>query len=207
MTLSELFNHEGDNITLSIKTVEFGNYYKSSDGIKEPIEWIVLDMQDNKLLLISKEAIDYKSYHESYTEVTWEKCSLRKWLNGRFLNSAFTHDEQSKIAVTTVTADKNPSFDTPPGNNTTDKIFLLSIPEVNKYFSSDSTRQCQATEYAKVQGAYMDSDNGFCWWWLRSPGQVSNDAAYVDHDGYVDNYGFNVDIGDIAVRPALWINL
>ena len=217
MTISEYLIYEGDNIALSNKTVEFGKYYKSSDSIKQPIEWIVLDMKDNKLLLISKDAIDCKRYHESYTEITWEKCSLRKWLNGTFLNIAFTHEEQSKIADTTVTADKNPSFDTPLGNNTTDKIFLLSIPEVKKYFNSDSAGQCRATEYAKAQGTYtLDNDN--CLWLLRSPGFAFSGVKFYYDSGFIYDYLGNlvnkgiyadnlVNNGIYAVRPALWINL
>ena len=72
---------------------------------------------------------------------------MRKWLNGTFISNAFSSDEQNMIQSTTVTADKNPSYSTSPGNNTTDKVFLLSITEVNQYFSSNSARECQGTAY------------------------------------------------------------
>ena len=111
------------------------------------------------------------------------------------------------IASSTVTADKNPSYSTSPGNNTTDKVFLLSITEANKYFSSDSARQCSATAYAKAQGAYTATSNGNCRWWLRSPGRYSSDAACVNGDGSVISVGYGVSSSGGAVRPARWINL
>ena len=188
-------------------TIKFGFYEQdnnTSNG-KEEIEWKVLAVDGNKALVISQYALDCQKYNSTYTDTTWEKCSLRTWLNGTFYNAAFGSDYQKMIASSTVTADKNPSYSTSPGNNTTDKVFLLSITEVYKYFSSESARQCQGTAYCYAQGAYKAS-NGNCWWWLRSPGIDSISAAGVDDDGSVDDVGYvRNDIG--AVRPALWINL
>ena len=190
-------------------TIKFGHYEQDNNSTngKEEIEWIVLAKDGDRLLVISKYALDCKQYNSSYTSVTWETCSLRKWMNGSFLNSAFNSGEQKLIQKSTVTADKNPSYSTSPGNNTTDKVFLLSITEVNKYFSSDSARQCSATAYAKAQGAYTNTSNGNCLWWLRSPGNYSLYAAVVYNDGFVYDSGDFVHDSDDAVRPALWINL
>ena len=110
------------------------------------------------------------------------------------------------IPTVTVSADKNPDYSTNPGNATQDQVFLLSITEVNKYFSSDSARQCKPTDYAVANGAW-ESDSGNCWWWLRSPGNYQNYAAYVYGAGDVNEYGSNVIDDGIAVRPALWIDL
>ena len=188
--------------------VFFGSYEQDNNTAngKEDIEWLVLAKEGNKVLVISRYALDCQQYNTSYTNVTWETCSLRKWLNGTFISSAFNSVEQAMIQNTTVTADKNPSYSTSPGNNTTDKVFLLSITEANKYFSSDSARQCQGTAYCYAQGAYKVS-NGNCWWWLRSPGHDSSNAAFVRNDGSVNNYGDFVNYGTDAVRPALWIDL
>ena len=89
---------------------------------------------------------------------------------------------------------------------TVDQVFLLSITEVNKYFSSDSARQCKPTDYAVANGAW-ENDSGNCWWWLRSPGVSQADAAGVHRGGDVDELGNYVNIVNIAVRPALWIDL
>ena len=189
--------------------VFFGAYEQdnNTENGKEDIEWLVLEVKDGKALVISKYALDCKHYNTSYTDVTWETCTLRKWLNNDFLGAAFSADEKAMIPTVTVSADKNPDYSTNPGNTTQDQVFLLSIPEANKYFNSDSARQCEPTDYAVANGAYVDSDNGNCWWWLRSPGYGQDDAADVDCDGDVYEGGYFVYFDDIAVRPALWIDL
>ena len=196
-------------------TIKFGHYEQdnnSSNG-KEEIEWIVLAKDGDKVLVISKYALDCQGYNLSYTSVTWETCSLRKWMNGTFLNAAFNSGEQRLIQKSTVTADKNPTYSTSPGNNTTDKVFLLSITEVNKYFSSVEARKCAPTDYAKAQGAYASSSystggKATCWWWLRSPGNGSRSDAGVGDDGFVNDHGYYVLVeGFDTVRPALWISL
>lgn len=196
-------------------TYTFGAYEQdnSTSNGKEAIEWTVLDKDGMSLLLISKQALDCQQYNTSYTDVTWESCSLRKWMNGTFLNKAFNAEEQAQIQNTTVSADKNPEYNTNPGNATTDKVFLLSINEVEKYFNSDEARKCAPTAYAKAQGAYTSdsyktaSGAATCWWWLRSPGFTQSCAASVRYDGSVNYRGYDVDYDNGAVRPALWINL
>ena len=190
-------------------TVRFGAYEQdnnTSNG-KEDIEWIVLVREDDRILVISRYALDCQPYNTAYSEVTWETCSLRKWLNGTFLNTAFSDEERGKIPSVTVSADKNPSYDTSPGNNTKDQVFLLSITEANKYFSSDSARQCQGTAYCYYAQGAKKADNGNCWWWLRSPGYDPNNAAHVYINGKVITLGIDVYHGTDGVRPALWINI
>lgn len=111
------------------------------------------------------------------------------------------------ITTVTVSADENAHHKTDPGNATQDKVFLLSVPEVNKYFTSDSARQCKPTAYAKKQGAYTNS-SGFCLWWLRTPGYAGqNYAVRIGNDGDVFKHGSYVFYVDDTVRPAMWINL
>lgn len=185
----------------------FGSYPQGKNGERAPIEWIVLAKKDNKILATSKYALDYQQYHTEWVDITWENCSLRKWMNDTFINTAFTAEEQTLILDSKVSADKNPEYSTNPGNATKDKVFLLSITEVEKYFSSDGARQCKHTDYAVANRAHVNSDNGNCSWWLRSPGNYQNYAADVSRDGSVRYGGFNVDIDFYGVRPALWINL
>lgn len=194
--------------------IKFGRYEQDNDPSngKENIEWIVLAKKRNSVLVISKYALDYQRYNMSYTDVTWETCSLRRWLNRTFLNEAFSAEEQNRIQSSAVAADKNPSYGTPPGNKTTDKVFLLSIAEADSYFGSDEARKCAPTAYAIAQSAYADDsdaedDSALCWWWLRSPGEDSFIAANVDIDGSVYTLGLSVFDDDVAVRPALWLDL
>lgn len=192
------------------ETVFFGSYEQDNDTSngKEDITWIVLAKEDNKILVISEEALDCKPYNnEKYTEVTWETCALRKWLNSSFINSAFSSEEKAKIPAVTVSADKNPKYSTDPGNATQDQVFLLSIAEAEKYFSSDSARRCTPTEYAIANGAERS-----CLWWLRSPGKYSERATNVESWGgiYCEGYLYRTISaydGDLAVRPAMWISL
>ena len=188
--------------------ITFGSYEKDNNTAngKEPIEWIVLDVQDGKSLLISRYALDCKPYHSYNTSVTWENCSLRKWLNNEFMSEAFSAEEKARIPALMVSADKNPEHNTNPGYVTQDQIFLLSIPETNEYFASDAQRQCKASAYAIAQGCYVNQDEN-CWWWLRTPGSSSAYAAGVGRGGTVSNNGNSVNGTSDAVRPAMWVSL
>ena len=189
-------------------TIKFGFYEQdnSTSNGKEEIEWKVLAVEGNKALIISQYALDCKPYNNTYTDTTWEKCTLRTWLNGTFYEAAFGADYQKMVVSSTVSADKNPKYDTDPGNATEDKVFLLSITEVNKYFSSDSARQCRTTDYAVANGAYKSNDN-VCWWWLRSPGYRQCSATIVYYGGDVNELGYGVSNDGYAVRPAMWISI
>ena len=198
-----------------LKTAEVGEFVlfgayeqdnNTSNG-KEDIEWLVLEVKDGKALVISKYALDCKRYNTSETDVTWETCTLREWLNNDFINAAFSADEKAMIPTVTVSADKNPDYNTNPGNATQDQVFLPSITEANKYFSSNSVRKCKPTDYAVACGASVSSSNGNCWWWLRSPGYIPYTAAFVYIAGDIYEGGINVNYDNIAVRPALWIDL
>ena len=196
----------------------FGKYEQDNDKSngKEPIEWQVLDKKGSKVLLISKYGIDSQHYNDDYIDVTYETCSLRNWLNEKFMDNAFDPDDKQMIQITSVSPDKNPECDVDPGKRTEDKVFLLSIKEVERYFKDDKSRSCVATKYAaaqaenqaEAQGKY-DNDYIPCWWWLRTPGyhiDYSDDnwgadktrldetdyVAYVETNGYIDYSGCRV---------------
>ncbi len=194
--------------------VTFGAYEQDNNNSngKEDVEWLVLAKEGNEVLVISKYALDCQQYNTSYTHVTWETCSLREWLNGTFINNAFSAEEQAMIPTVTVSADKNPDYSMDPGNATQDKVFLLSITEANQYFTSDEARKCAPTDYAIAQGAdaydsYKAGGRAACRWWLRSPGCSQAEAAYVRNDGDVYGYSNTVCNDNYAVRPAMWITL
>ncbi len=202
-------------------TITFGRYEQDNDlsNGPEPIEWQVLDVQDDRALLLSRYGLDAKPYYEQYADMTWENCSLRHWLNEDFINAAFTAQEQKGILTTAVDNSRNQGYwDTNGGNNTEDQIFLLSVAEANRYLGvtkddSDNLKsRTSPTAYARQQGAFIayneyntveGSPAG--WWWLRSPGTSQYCATFVYSDGslgspYVDNSGG-------CVRPAMWISL
>ena len=96
-------------------------------------------------------------------------------------------------------------------NDTEDKIFLLSISEVEKYLPTDFFRRCSATDHAKENGldvcVYADRSNGNIRWWLRSQGFSGEHISIVTAYGKIFRKGYSVNDDSIAVRPALWLDL
>ena len=200
--------------------VSFGTYPQTKAGNDAtPIEWLVLARDGNKALLISRYGLDAQPYNKDNTSVTWETCTLRTWLNGMFYNKAFSSAEQAAILTTNVDNSKSQCYsgwNTSGGNNTQDKVFLLSYAEASKYFgvtynSSNTKSRVAPTAYAIAQGAGKNSsyktadgiDAG--WWWLRSPGAYQSSAAGVRTGGSLFFNDVNYDSG--SVRPALWVNI
>lgn len=205
----------GDYITL-------GKYEQDNDKKEtEDIEWLVLDIQDSKALVISRYALDCMPYNDTLDEVTWESCSLRKYLNGEFVAAAFTDEEDEMILPTLNTNEGNSEFDTQGGKDTNDKVFLLSEKEFNKYFvDNEIPFFCSPTAYAESQGSYRDDGTyalDAALWWLRTPG-VSNDmATEVITTGFkfdgapVTNEWGSEEEGyvpaGVSVRPAMWVSI
>ena len=204
--------------------IPFGTYPQTKEGTDQtPIEWIVLDYDEtnHKALLLSKYGLDTVVYYnKAWAEITWEQCTLRTWLNGEFLENAFSMAEQSAILITNV--DNGPDqgykgWNTNGGNNTQDQIFLLSYAEANRYLGvtyddrNNMKSRAAPTAYAVAKGAWIKTgyktENGKTagWWWLRSPGSSPYFAAAVDWGGSLQLK--SVENEHIIVRPALWINL
>lgn len=191
------------------ESVFFGTYEQDWESIngKEPIEWTVMDRQDGRVLLLSKAGLDSVPYHNEAAPVTWETSNVREWLNTRFFQNAFSEIEQAVISTVTVTDSNNPEYDTPSGNDTQDKVFLLSIDEVLHYFPEESERLAPRTKYAKGQGVFARGKPISCWWWLRSPGKEAGYACSVFTAGEILIHGNSVELDYMAVRPAIWIDL
>ena len=198
-----------------MEIIQFGSY-EQGNGIKL-IEWLVLTKKNNKALILSQYALDCQPYITSTQNVKGETCTLRTWLNNDFYNAAFNSTEKGKIASTMLSNADNPNYGIDGGNFTTDKIFLLSIYDINSvtcgfdnsYDRYDYARRCQPTEYAKAQGCWVAQNYycGNCLWWLRSPGYDSDFAAFVYSSGCVSYNGTGVNNDMAGVRPALGINL
>ncbi len=185
----------------------------------EPIEWIVLDIKDGKALLLSKYGLDAAPYHTENEGVAWETCMLRAWLNNEFLNTAFDETQRSAIQTTEVDNSESQRFskwDTDGGNNTQDKIFLLSYKEANQYLHvtvnilNNFGANCSPTGSAVSHGAQANSSiltsdgDVTAGWWLRSPGEYPTSASFVDECGAV-NDDF---VGYIkCIRPVFWLDL
>ena len=188
------------------ETIEFGNYPQDKDGTEKPIEWIVMKNEGNQVLLLSKYVLDAKPYNEELEEVTWETSDIRQWLNNEFYTTAFNKAEKAKIQTSLIKNEDNSEYGTSGGNDTEDKVFLLSEKEAETLFSNDEEKIAKATEYAEKSVVYVNEEKAVLWW-LRSPGDYSNSAAVVNRDGWVYRDGNNVDDRYDGVRPALHLNL
>lgn len=184
--------------------IEFGTY-EQDDNLgngKEPIEWIVIDKNTTSILLISKKILDAQRYHEdSFTDdkATWEKCSLRKWLNGTFYNAAFNSSEKQKIANTTVVPDpKEYSTSPDPGNKTIDKVYLLSKNEYNQYSDIDGLRPVECTKHTIAKNDRMMPRGQ----WLRSPYYNDPEKAEFILDTFIDSEDKWYREG---IRPVIWV--
>ena len=182
----------------------------------EPIKWRVLKTDGKDAFLLADKALDDQLYHAEFTGITWEKSTIRKWLNEKFMNTAFSSNERDGIKMTNVINDRNINYGTKGGNNTNDKIFLLSEEDVynskmtivygftKDYSNFDEGRKCKSSVFAKAMGVWSDLEN--CRWWLRSPGDSSRSAVYIKTTGGIYRIGTVVD-GDLPVRPALHLDL
>ena len=202
----------GSSVVVNVgDIISFGKYEQDNNTTNgtETIQWRVLDKNDEgQYLIVSENVLDAKPFNTTNTHITWDKCTLRSWLNGypasyntvgtdfsndNFIDAALTAQEKAKIVTSHVSADRNPYYpEYSPGNSTTDKIFLLSRNEANQYFATDKDRLAEATRYAVKRDAYVKgsasgtySYDGTCTdahciavWSLRSP-----DRHYkVDYD-------------------------
>lgn len=217
--------------------VVFGSYEQDNDESNgtEDIEWIVLDNTDGKLLVISKDILNYMRYSEETT--VWEYSDLRSWLNGEFYDIAFDDNEKSSIVLSVCENPGNPYFGTSAGSGTNDNIFCLSYDEAYTYFSFTNWNESSlsgnsqtiiaspsvwakkkklASAYAITEGYYnaVLSTYGFsatcigvegCDWWLRTSGQDGDHACIVGMYGSV-NSSETVSITVAkGVRPAMYL--
>ena len=195
------------------ETIEFGNYPQEEDGTEKPIEWIVMKNEGNQVLLLSKYVLDAKPYNKGWENVTWQTSDIRQWLNNEFYTTAFNKTEKAKIQTSLIKNEDNSEYGTSGGNDTEDKVFLLSEKEAETLFSNDEEKIAKATEYAEKSGVYVNEEKSGVYvneeksvlWWLRSPGDDSSLAAEVNDDGWVDRRGDDVDYDYDGVRPALYL--
>ena len=194
-----------DRLDEKYEIITFGHYEQDSDlsNGPEPIEWLLLEKDDEKVLLVSRKVLDYGRYNNSLEDVTWENCSIRQWLNTDFLDTAFSNAERAKIITATVTADES-RYSTTQGNNTEDKVFLLSYAEAKRYFESDEDRRCFPTAYAVDRGA-AESDTGRAPWALRSASSNNREVACVTSDGKIVDHVYVIDSD--CLRPAIVLNI
>ncbi|BCN31892.1 DUF6273 domain-containing protein [Anaeromicropila herbilytica] len=187
--------------------------------------WRVLDIQDNRALIITEDIIEQRPYHDAYKDITWTDCALRKYLNGEFYDKLDEADQSRIIPVINKNLD-NQWYGTKGGADTKDNIFLLSLDQVCKYFGDSLSKLYNPGKNQRYWFERKDENNSkrlarlqgseWCWWWwLRSPGRVNVKAVYIfGTDGNIGIQGNNILKGNLSdgkctggVRPALWLKL
>jgi len=196
-------------------------------------DWRVLYVRSGSALLLSDEVIEKRPYHTVSIGITWENSSIREYLNGDFYNNIFTEEEKDKINDTDNDNKANPWFETAGGNKTTDKVFLLSLDEVIKYFGDSGQLdnpnieeygggmqyiQKEVSDEFNEERFATDAETGRAspGWWTRTPGMRSELAVDIDSFGRLNVTGTGVEGGgrkvdDVShpggMRPAMWIEL
>ena len=194
------------------ETVFFGSYEQDGDAAngKEPIEWLVLDRDGDKALLLSKYALSHQSFTPFYEPVegtpTWADSSLRQWLNSTFLNAAFSAEEQRQLLTTTVITASGGRKGSETPFTTEDRVFLLSDTEVYAYFSSEAATVTDYTAYALSENPWAGNATAPApaIWWLRT----------TDGGNHPDSVYTRGGVGEGArsyegeyVRPAIWVDM
>ena len=196
--------------------VIFGQYPQGAKGEVQPLEWRVLAVDNGRALLITEKLIDYVPYNiGSSLDVTWETCSLRKWMNEDFIVQAFSSNQQTQIVTIANQNTNHMTKRSDSSNITLDKIFALSIDEAKKYFRDNIDRMAVVTEYVKkhylrnrVNILHPNDDVIAGDWWLRSPSldSVFAEDIRITDDHIYDDIDFTLSCPG-CVRPAFWLDL
>jgi len=211
-TFGEMFQREPKTaVDASVSEVAVGDILLFGQ-----YDWRVLDVQDGKALLLSEAIIEQRPYNDEWIDVTWEDCSLRKYLNGEFLEEFHAKERERSARAHNYNPEdaggktKGKPFGTPGGKPTEDSVFLLGVADILKYFpglklltDSDGDEWW----YEADERLAAKSNNSESSWWLRSPGYYRTYAAYVLRDGSVRLVGNTVGNETGGVRPALWLKI
>ena len=175
--------------------------------------WRVLDVKDEKALILSEYILEKRAYNEDDIPIKWETSTLRSYLNNEFYDK-FDNVEKKRISITLVNNDGNPWCGTGLGESpTNDKVFLLSIGEVVKYFGDSGALESNKLKEAWIDDEYnearivKDAEGKSTWWWLRSPGDSDMCASYIYTDGTLYMKGDRVFYAGGGIRPAIWVYL
>lgn len=209
--------------------VQMGTYEQDGDTeTEDPIYWDVLDKDGDSILIISHDVIGYQRFSDSPNCVIWEDSQIRTWLNEEFYTDAFDKETQACIKESVL---ENPSIAGyvtgadesiwESRGDTTDRIFLLSQKEIEKYYGHklpkaeallckpskavlqryEEIEQQRVREKVPFVTSVPDASEGISWM-LRSTGKSQNQISIIRGDGY-----YSQCLADYyqGVRPAMWI--
>lgn len=211
---------------MSAVSVEEGDHIHMGSWHDEEIEWRVLDIEGNQVLLLSEYVLDVQPYHDVPCDsILWEDCTLRQWLNSTFYEGAFTDEEREQIILSWsggliksgLMIVQNPA-DAYLEREAEDYIFLLSNREISEYFKTGTLREDMGipdaygspSKYVKnncdIQ-IYSQGDKDYCGWWLSGGTQTPDDLIWPGMITEFSNYSVvsPEEIVYSGVRPAMWI--
>ncbi len=197
----EYLKYHRDYLTL-------GSYPQEDGSYDSPVEWMVLERRDSRLLVVSRYGLDCGRYYSARRGegVAWANCTLRRWLEEEFFYRIFDEAERALVLPARYGEEDGFAY----GDEAEGRVFLLSIAEASQFFLDDLERCCQPTAYARSEGAYARSNNdqynGNGWWWLRSAGTEDMCAACVHDGGVINDRGRPMRDGDLCIRPALYLS-
>ena len=193
-------------------TVRWGHYEQdqNADNGQEEIEWIVLSVENGQAYMISKYVIDEQPYNSVWTDVTWESCSLRGWLNESFYQTAFSREEQSKIIPQLTDFDFTIEWDNFSHHfHFEDYVSMLGEGEAEKYKDA-------LGEYTMGYDVHLLPKFVVKEWWLKglyaygslkSTGELGlgDEFAPITTDG--GNHGGLQNDASKGIRPVIIIDL
>ena len=174
------------------------------DNGSDDVAWLILTYDEEKVLLVSRYALDAKPFHNEEASISWTDSFIREWLNGDFCNSVFTDEEKELILPGVVSYTENSAYGYSDAPQEEDRLFLLSEEECLAYLPSEESRRLYATPYAVQQGC-APAGTGYCWWFLRTPGNGGTMAEEVGDFGQISCEGNLITNGQHGIRPAVWI--
>ena len=188
-----------------MKIIEFGRYWKETGLENVPIEWIVLNETDEDLFVVSKQVVVSEMFDE--TTANWKDCSIRKWLNNEFLRKAFNEYESPSILEKKIVTSNDMEYVFGGFSyfkkyvETLDKVFLLSVDEVEQYFKTQESRVVERSQYA-IDTLEDDRKYVDCWW-LRNEAYFDWAPLLIQGDGTY--YGLAGAHNLEGIRPAMYI--
>lgn len=184
----------------------------------QDIEWLVLDVNDGKALLMTKDIMQFVKYHTygspKKSKFTWKDSNLRTWLNESFYQTAFTDSEKKSVIATAVYDDDNPVFGTKGGSYSVNRLYVLSASELNQYFRNNEDRMASRIPTAhSINPNTNESDSAeehpyldTSYYWVRTPGMFDYSQCYVHYTGKILYDGQSKSNWIVGVRPAMWVD-
>lgn len=150
------------------------------------LDCIVLDVEQDRILVLAKESIGNMPFDEGNSN-NFPKGTLCKYLNGEFIKKLKTNGADTSALIPT-TIDLTSDDGLKDYGETTQKIFLLTCDMYRKYRSIIPNLD----DWWWLATAYSTESNGY-----------ANGARYVNSDGSLNDGGAYC--GRSGVRPAFYL--